>query len=189
VDLASNVVRAGAKLPGAKRSSHETPMATVTRIVDTELMNLIPGLDTRSKHGRSRDTFIKESPTFGVRTCYSRTSFIGFTNDDLEHFKIPDVGRNFKPELPTEPPRYMDWLPTRAARFTAEDVEMHKMATNILQQTEIFWGVFDEKVAHLYAWLNEAEFATLSDERAQFVLTQYGDHLSKRDLAMECRQI
>merc|ERR1712217_815750 len=84
-----NLVKVSVGLPGSKRQGMESYESAIERVINDDLKCFRSCLDWSTTSSRSTETFFRHSPTYGIRTRYSRTVFTGDLTQDLHQFTSP----------------------------------------------------------------------------------------------------
>jgi len=172
VNHSTSTISSSCVLPGSKRKEQETTVAAMQRCVEEDLSALCTEIEWHPKLGKSHTVSFKDSPTFGLKTMYSRTLFMGFVNDDFvgsSAFTTP--GEDFSPKFTNEPPSARFGCLRRSRSSQVEDKQ--KEVANVLR------GIPDVVVSEqqhrsvIYAWVSQGDFEVLEVDEAKPILDQW----------------
>merc|ERR1719410_607344 len=87
--MQTGTMKVNVQLPGTKRRMNESCEDAMDRSISSDLEALIPFFTWNQTEDKDVDVFLKESPTYGIPTRYSRTTFSGSLSQSLDHMTVP----------------------------------------------------------------------------------------------------
>jgi len=160
------------QLPGSKRAPHETDAAAVIRVLQNELMlPLVCHVDVDQFPAEHTETR-KMSRELGVHTRYAKTTFSLKISD--MNLKRGDFGVGIADS---------DTLSARTSFHTNDEIDVvhggvgltPPMPVPLAPRDIVF--VRDKEKTRFYTWLSPEQFAKLSDERFEKVISRFLSHL------------
>lgn len=161
-------------LPATKLAGRESSEDSVQRILSTDFELIRDGVITCYSEGLAQSSFMKESPSYGIRTRYLRTTVKASLEPEVvlrtvshEDGSSIDVGAIKKATCS----RFGCIASSRAASQLLAEAAAVLQA----QRSVVVVGCPSDKkcVAKVYLWLSEAELTTLSSEFAAPVMEQW----------------
>mmetsp|Transcript_2615 Transcript_2615/g.6716 ORF Transcript_2615/g.6716 Transcript_2615/m.6716 type:complete len:1079 (+) Transcript_2615:44-3280(+) len=185
-------------LPGGKRHEQEAPSDAMVRHIEEDLPAFIE-VATQQQWDVSQSVSLKESPTYGIRTRYLRTTFevdienrelcrlqhIGTPGSTWEPSSIGQDSRSVSDGARTSRKGLWHWIKTACRRRKPEIVEtarsltvatadVHNMAIDILRNKSVavVSGAKGDATT-VYLWLSDSEMELLSDPRVNGILKAF----------------
>jgi len=166
----SGTISVSCVLPGSKRREQETASAAMQRVVDEDLEATGTVIAWTPKVGKSRARSFKDSPTYGIKTMYSRTLYTGIVREHVWP-TTPAPCEAFAPKFSKGPGRVQCQCPRRSRNTPVQVVQ--REAARILKGIPDVAVCAKEDRRIFYAWLLDDEFAALERPDAKPMIFQW----------------
>lgn len=154
------VIKVGASIPGIKVSAKEKKEEALERMIHSDLNSIASILWWRHVNSRKEvNVFFKESPTYGIKTKYCRTTFSGYLDQSLDNFTVPVHGVRIQPD--SEERNHFCYRRRRSEQ-ESNDRSLHEAAEILSSIEEVVVIPSTDGNYDVYAWLMSSEFEVLT---------------------------
>lgn len=171
LDAEGNPVKVGASLPGTKCQDKETNQESLDRVIKSDLRFVAPSIRRSANFRKEVESFFRESPTYGIRTKYCRTTYMSLLDDSLERYTVKVPPAPLGEQLEEEQRRRFMF---RRRRTTEEFLKHWARATDVLNTIKEVIVLSNEKGGgDIYVWLQQADFDTISEKGVSPLLERW----------------
>jgi len=167
----SHDVKAVCELPGTKRRAGETAAAALDRFSQTDLIELGSSLRMERVQDAERTVFIKDSPTYKIRTRYVRTTVDAEYSGVPETICPPPVPDH--DDVPQKSRSILRTLSHRSKSMSSGLQVVHDLLRGIREVVVIPTPRSNDAEWKLYIWLATSDFQKLSCEEGLFTLNAW----------------